>query len=127
MREKPLILVVDDDTFLADVLDTKFTKAGFSVLKAYNGKECCEIAKKEKPDLIILDLRMPIMDGAEALAKLKSDPDTKDIKVFILSLFNEWAGIKLTKESAVKLGAVDFMEKSGDLDTLVQRVRSLLS
>ena len=127
MREKPLILVVDDDTFLADVLDTKFTKAGFFVLKAYNGKECCEIAKKEKPDLIILDLRMPIMDGAEALAELKSDPDTKDIKVFILSLFNEWAGIKLTKESAVKLGAVDFMEKSGDLDTLVQRVRSLLS
>ncbi len=126
MREKPLILIVDDDNFLAEVLATKFMGSGFSTLRAGDGKIGCEMAKKEKPDLILLDLRMPVMDGAEVLAKLKSEPDTKDIKVLILTLFNEWSNIKLTKETAKKLGAVDFIEKSIDLGELVKRVRAVL-
>ena len=109
------VLIVEDDLNFLSILQQAFEDENIQLVFARDGEEGLAMAQKEKPDLIILDLRMPIMDGAEALAKLKSDPDTKDIKVFILSLFNEWAGIKLTKESAVKLGAVDFMEKSGEI------------
>ncbi len=127
MREKPLILIVDDDNFLAEVLATKLAGSGFSILRAGNGKIGCEMAKKEKPDLVLLDLRMPVMDGAEVLEKLKGDPETKNIKVLILSVFNEWSNVKLTKETANKLGAIDFMEKSVDLGELVRKVRLVLT
>ncbi len=125
--KKPIILIIDDDISLSEVLATKLNGSGFSSLEARDGKEGIEIAKKEKPDLILLDLRMPKMDGAEVLAELKKDSSTKKIKVLLLTLFNEISTMKLTKEAANKLGAFDFLEKTIDLDELVTRVRAALA
>ena len=127
MSKEFLVLLIDDDSQLVDLFYTKLVKVGFRVNKAYNGKEGYESAKKEKPDLILLDLRMPVMDGAEALEKLHSDPLTKDIKIIILSSFNDWFAIKMSKETAVALGAIDFIEKGIDLDKLVEKIKSLLT
>ncbi len=126
MPKESLILLIDDDAQLVDLFYTKLTKAGLRVNKAYNGKEGYELAKKEKPDLILLDLKMPVMDGSETLEKLHSDPLTKNIKVIILSSFNDWSAIKMSKETAINLGAVDFVEKGIDLDKLVEKIKSLL-
>jgi two-component system alkaline phosphatase synthesis response regulator PhoP len=127
MRNPPLILLVDDDAQLIDLFYAKLTTEGFMVKKAYNGKEGFELAKSEKPDLILLDLKMPVMDGTETLKKLHEDPETKDLKVIILSSFNDWSQIKLTPATARALGAIDFIEKGIDLNELTKKIKSLLS
>lgn len=127
MHEPPLILIVDDDPQLSDLFSTKLAAAGFAVKKAFNGKEGYEAARSQKPDLIILDLKMPVWDGAETLAKLHEDEETKDIKVVILSSFNDWSAIKMDKAAAEALGAIDFLEKGIDLNELVARCRSILN
>lgn len=66
------------------------------------------------------------MDGAETLEKLHEDPETKDLKVVILSSFKDWSQIKLTQATARALGAIDFIEKGIDLSELVNRVKTLL-
>jgi two-component system, cell cycle response regulator len=126
MKNSPSILIVDDDSQLVDLFYAKLTGAGFTVKKTYNGKEGYAAAKAENPDLILLDLKMPVMDGAETLGKLHADPDTKNVKVVILSSFNDWSAIKMTEETAKALGAVDFFEKGIDLDELVKKIRSLV-
>lgn len=126
MNQPPKILIIDDDTQLSDLFYTKLTSADFAALKAFNGKEGLEIAKKEKPDLILLDLKMPIMDGSETLAKLHEDTDTNNIPVFILSSFNDWSAIKMTPETAKALGAKDFMEKGIDLNMLILKIKGAL-
>lgn len=119
-------MLIDDDSQLVELFYTKITEAGFRVNKAYNGKEGLESAKKEKPDIILLDLRMPVMDGPETLEKLHSDPETKGIKIIILSSFNDWSAIKMNKETAIALGAIDFIEKGIDLDKLIEKIKSVL-
>ncbi|MEK7629930.1 MAG: response regulator [Patescibacteria group bacterium] len=127
MDKQPLILIVDDDAQLVDLFYTKLTSAGFNVLKTYNGKEGIATAKSKKPDLILLDLKMPVMDGADALQLLHDDPETTNVKVVILSSFNDWSAIKMSQETAKALGAVDFIEKTVDLNELVEKIRLLLS
>ncbi len=87
---KKKILIVDDQKDVLKVLDKRFSGAGYAVIKAENGKDALLLAKAEHPDLIILDIIMPVMDGAETAAVLKEDPQTKDIPViFLTCLFTE--------------------------------------
>ena len=84
------ILIVDDQKDVLKVLDKRLSGAGYSVIKAESGKDALLLAKAERPDLIILDIIMPEMDGAETAAVLKRDPQTKDIPViFLTCLFTE--------------------------------------
>ena len=84
------ILIVDDQKDVLKVLDKRLSGAGYSVIKAENGKDALLLAKAEHPDLIILDIIMPEMDGAETAAVLKNDAQTKDIPViFLTCLFTE--------------------------------------
>lgn len=126
MSNPPKILIVDDDNQIADLFITKLTNSHFAAARAYNGKEGYELAKKEKPDLILLDLKMPVMDGATTLEKLHADEKTKNIPVIILSSFNDWSAIKMSPETAKELGAIDFVEKGTDLNLLVQRIKGVL-
>lgn len=125
-RQKPSILIIDDDVQLTCVLGDKLEYSGFRVYKAYNGQEGIAAAKEKKPDLIILDLRMPGIDGAEVLAVLKSDESTKNIKIAIFTSFNQYFGIKLSEASAKKIGADAFIEKEADLDEVVKKSKDLL-
>ena len=79
------ILVIDDDTAITDLIKTVLEKDGFTVLEAHSGMEGIEIAAKKKPDLIIMDITMPDMDGYAATEKLKSDDKLKNIPVIFLS------------------------------------------
>lgn len=79
------ILVIEDEEYLADIYKLKFEKEGYHILIARDGYAGVKLAKKELPDLILLDLVLPGIDGYEVLAKLKGDVKTKNIKIFILS------------------------------------------
>jgi CheY-like chemotaxis protein len=126
MNNPPRVLIVDDELQISDLFGRKLTLSGFEVISAMNGQVGYEMAKKEKPDLILLDLKMPVMDGAEAFAKLKSDPETKDIKVMFLSSYNDRSAMKIDAEFAKNLGAMDFIPKTDDVDAVVVRVKSAL-
>jgi len=79
------ILIVDDQRELVEAMKMRFENAGYDVVKAYDGKECLEKARKELPDLIIMDVAMPQMDGYEAVREIKGDDAIKKIPIFILT------------------------------------------
>ncbi len=81
----PLIAIVEDDTALSEMYRFKFERSGFRVETAQNGREGLDLAKKAKPDLILLDLRMPIMSGDEMLAQMRATDWGNDIRVIILT------------------------------------------
>jgi len=124
-REKPLVLLVDDDKDLRDVLSTKLIANGFQVIEAAKGIEGIEKAKQFQPDLILLDLEMPEVDGVETLNKLLSEPETKQMRVVFLTNYGEprnvsaWTDEKFARE----LGAIDYIKKTDDLDKIVGEVK----
>ena len=79
------ILVADDQKELVEAMKIRFESDGYEVVEAYNGEECLEKAKKELPDLIIMDVAMPQMDGYEAVKEIKGDETTKHIPIFMLT------------------------------------------
>ena len=107
-NKKPLVLAVEDDVFIASVHQKKLAKEGFEVVLAVNGKEAIEFVQKRKPDIILLDLIMPIKDGFETLKELKADPNSKDIKVIILSNLSQ----EEDRQRVLEMGAVDYVVKA---------------
>jgi len=101
------ILIVEDDISLSKLYDKKFEKSGFEVLLAGNGKEAIDRAKKELPDIILMDVMMPVMNGLEALKALKKIVGLKEIPVVITSNYGELQNITL----GFNLGAEDYLIK----------------
>ncbi len=110
MADKPHahILLVEDDTFLANIYKTKFEMEGFKVTHADNGESGYQGAGKYKPDIILLDILLPKMDGFAVLKKLKEDDAVKDIPVILLTNL----GQKDDVEKGLELGAVDYLIKA---------------
>jgi len=79
------ILVVDDQKELVDAMKMRFEHDGYEVIEAYNGEECLKKAKEGLPDLIIMDIAMPQMDGYEAVREIRRDEAIKDIPIFMLT------------------------------------------
>jgi len=102
------ILIIEDDRFLRELISKKLTKEGFEVSEAIDGEEGIKKIKSEKPDLILLDLILPGIDGFEVLSKMKDDPTVSSIPVIILSNL----GQKEDVEKGLKLGAVDYLIKA---------------
>lgn len=102
------ILVVEDDKFLRELISQKLTKEGYDVKEAIDGEDGVVKVKEEKPDIILLDLILPGMDGFEVLAKIKDDPEVENIPVVILSNLGQRDDV----ERGLKLGAVDFLIKA---------------
>lgn len=102
------ILLVEDDPSLIDIYTITFTHENFTIVVAHDGEECLQKVKTIMPDLILLDIMMPKMNGIQALEKLKTDTKTKDIPVLILSNIAE-----MTYETrALELGALQYLIKS---------------
>jgi len=110
MPDKPMpkILIVDDDTFLSGIYATKLDLEGFQVATAHDGEEGVKAAQKDKPDLILLDVLMPKLDGFEALKRLKADPNLKDVPVIMLTNLGQKEDI----EKGLEDGAVDYLIKA---------------
>jgi len=83
--QKKRVLVVDDERHIVRLVQVNLERQGYEVLTAYDGVECLEKAKSERPDLIVLDVMMPRMDVFEALQRLKTDPETSHIPVIMLT------------------------------------------
>lgn len=126
MDKKSLILLVDDEQEILDLYGTALTNAGFEVITALNGQECIDKLKTIKPDLILLDLKMPVMDGIETLAKLKENTKTKDIKAVFLTAFSDPKFIGIDEKFAKEAGAIDFIKKGIGLDELVEKIKKYL-
>jgi CheY-like chemotaxis protein len=113
------VLLAEDDRFLRKAAGAMLRRQGFTVLTAEDGEEAVRIARAETPDLILLDLIMPKMQGFEVLKVLKRDPITSAIPVVILSNLGQESDAK----SAREMGALDYWVKANlDLEDLVRRI-----
>jgi DNA-binding response OmpR family regulator len=102
------ILIVEDDKFLRELIAQKLTKEGYNISEAIDGEEGIKKIKEEKPDLVLLDLILPGIDGFEVLTRMKEEPTLSSIPVIILSNL----GQKDDVEKGFKLGAVDYLIKA---------------
>jgi len=128
MKNPPLLLITDDDKDFRELLATKFKASGLQVQTAADGAEGVQKAKSLKPDLILMDVKMPNMNGIEALLKLKEDSETKDIRVVLLTAFGDPRQEVFTtdKRFAEELGAHEYLIKTQDIEYIVGRVKSFL-
>lgn len=119
----PKILLVEDDEMLHGMYTQKFKNQGYTVVSAYNGAEGVELSEKEKPDLILLDVIMPKMDGFVALKKIRKNDVTKGIPVILLTNLGQEEDVKKGKE----LGANDYFIKANHTpQEVVDKVHSVL-
>jgi chemotaxis response regulator CheB len=128
MHTPPLILIVDDDADFKEILSAKFLASGYQVAEASDGGEGITKAKSLIPDLIVMDVQMPNVNGTEAVLELKHTQETKDVKiVFFSSLIYPWPGVKSENSSfAQEIGAITFLKKSDELEKIVSTITGLL-
>ena len=118
------LLYVDDNEDNIYMLQMRLELLGdFEVVTAANGEEGCQVAAAERPDIILMDLEMPVLNGWEALRRLESDPATRDIPVIALSA-HALAG---EREKAIGAGADEFDTKPIEFDRLVASLRRILA
>jgi len=116
--ESSLVLVVDDIEENLKVLSETLVQAGFHPLQAKSGERALQVAAKAKPDLILLDIKMPGMDGFETIARLKADPALAEIPVIFISALNQIED----KVEGFRAGAVDYVSKPFQREEVVARV-----
>lgn len=117
------VLVAEDDKFYANVYKRKLEIEGYEVVIAKNGQEALDIIKTKTPDLILLDLIMPVIDGFGVLKEVKNDIKTKNIKVIVLSNLGQDEDM----EKAKKLGADEYIVKSNlTIDELMDRIKAAI-
>jgi DNA-binding response OmpR family regulator len=123
MTRKQKILIVDDEIELTGLVSFHMRMAGFEVLTAAHGERALELSRQEKPDLIILDIMIPKLDGWQVCERLKRDAGTKDIAVIMLTAR---AGIEDTLKG-FEAGADDYVTKPFSPRELVARVKRILA
>ena len=116
------ILVVDDEKDLTETLALMLEANGYKVVKAYGGQEGLERAEKENPNLILLDIMMPGINGIETLFSLKSNPKTNYIPVIMLSCRGELSYLAKAKD----LGSVDYFIKPFELKELLRTIKKYI-
>lgn len=124
VSKKPKILIVEDDTFLAGIYANKFEREGFEVVLATDGEAGLKNAKKDAPNVVLLDILLPKLDGFEVLEKLKGDTGTRNIPVIMLTNL----GQKEDVDKGLKLGAVDYLIKAHFMpQETVEKVKKVLA
>lgn len=118
------VLLIDDDETLLRLFGGYLERGGFQVIYAHDGNEGREMARRLQPDIILLDLTLPVMDGYEVSRRLKDEELTKDIPLIILTNADvSQEGQRLFKER----GAADYLHKSVQADELIKRINDVLS
>ena len=121
----PSILIVDDDPVIRNLLNQileEFQESGVRLLTADNGEAAMESIKREKPDIIFLDVMMPKMNGFEVCDMVKRDPETKDICIVMLTA----KGQEIDKQKAKELGADYYITKPFNIDEILKKVIDIL-
>lgn len=124
MNDANKILIIEDDTALNKIYQNKLQREGYDVAIALDGREGIKMVDIEKPNIILLDILLPKLNGREVLKKLKENPQTSSIPVLILSNLSEMDEVMKGLEE----GAVDYMIKSEhSLEEVVERIKSILN
>ncbi len=123
MTNKKLhILIIDDDEMIQKLFGAKLSKEGFEPLYAHNAENGREMARRLNPDLILLDIRMPGIDGYDMAQRLKEEQETKDIPLALLT--NEDLATEAQKWMK-EIGVLEYFHKSMDLDKFIKKVREI--
>jgi DNA-binding response OmpR family regulator len=117
------ILIAEDERDIRDLVAFTLRFAGYEVVPASNGEEAVELAPKENPDLILMDVRMPRMTGYDACRVLKANPQMKDIPVVFLSAKGQESEI----QTGLEVGAEEYLLKPFAPDQLTERVKAILA
>lgn len=117
------ILIVDDEENIVEMLKLRLESAGFEVITASDGHEGLERARSERPDLILMDVMMPKMDGYQACRMLKFDDQFKDIPIIMLTARAQESDVKTGKDT----GADAYITKPFDQKELIGKINELLS
>jgi len=116
------VLVVEDDRFLRELITQKLTREGYDVSEAVDGEDGVKKAEEKKPDIILMDLILPGIDGFEAITRIKENPEFESTPIIILSNLGQRDDV----ERGLKLGAVDFLIKAhftpGEIIEKIQKV-----
>lgn len=117
------ILIIEDDKFLRELISRKLEKEGYVVCEAIDGEEGEKKIREEKPNLVLLDLILPGIDGFEVLSRIKQDPALESIPIIILSNL----GQKEEIEKGLKLGAIDFLVKAHFTPAeIIEKIKNIL-
>lgn len=117
------IMLVEDDIALRDIYSARFQAEGYEVVVASDGEQALQLAVKEKPNLILLDIMMPKISGFDVLDILRTNPETKNTKIVVMSALSQTADI----EKGKNLGADEYLVKSQvTLSEVVEKVKSIL-
>jgi signal transduction histidine kinase len=122
LQENSLILVVDDTITNLEIISDALTNAGFHVATARNGEKALQQIQHKQPDLILLDVMMPGIDGFETCKKLKANPETQDIPVIFMTGISDTE----TKVQGLNLGAVDYITKPCQKEEVLARIKTHL-
>ncbi|HWK86230.1 MAG TPA: response regulator [Xanthobacteraceae bacterium] len=117
------ILIVEDNEMNRDMLSRRLARQGFEIAFALDGKQGVEKAESEMPDLILMDMSLPVMNGWEATEKVKSNPATKGIPVIALTAH----AMAEDREKCIAAGCNDFDTKPVDLPRLLEKIKTLLA
>src|SRR5688572_26873403 len=119
----PTILIVEDNEPSRDVLARRLERRGYGVVVAVDGQDALAVARSARPDLILMDLGLPIMDGWEATRQLKGDTTTRHIPIIVLSAH----AMTDDRELALAVGGDDFDSKPIRFEPLLQKIEALLA
>lgn len=122
MASKKTILVVDDEQDLLDLIEYNLKKESFDVLKAEDGLEGIEVAREHNPDLVLLDIMMPKMDGLEVVERMREDPKLKHIPIIFLTA----RGDEKTEVEGLDKGGDDYITKPISTTKLISRIKAVL-
>src|SRR5678809_428090 len=118
----PVILLVDDDEETYNLYSDFLASSGFSVVGANDGEEAIRVAQRERPDLVIMDLGLPLLDGCEATRKLRADPRTRHIPILAMTGYVQRHFIELARQA----GCDAFLSKPCPLERLLEEARHLI-
>jgi two-component system, OmpR family, phosphate regulon response regulator PhoB len=119
---KQTILVIEDERALIEVLTYNLTAEGFEVISATDGQDGLRRAQRDLPDLVILDLMLPVIDGLQVCRQLRSDPKTQDLRILMLTARSE----EIDEIVGFNMGADDYVTKPFKIKPLIHRIKALL-
>lgn len=122
LKVMPKILLVEDNEMNRDMLERRLVRNGYEVTTAINGLDALLYVREDQPDLILMDLTLPIIDGLEATRRLKSNPSTRYIPIIILTAH----ALNSDRENALNAGCDDFDTKPMDFKRLLVKIEALL-
>jgi len=122
MSQAAKVLIVDDEPYNVDYLEQELEEMNYNIITAFNGQEALDKIRSEEPDLVLLDLMMPVLDGFAVLAEIKADTFLRTIPIIIVSAANDSKSVV----KGIKQGADDYITKPIDADYLKDKLKEYL-